>query len=203
MEKKDMKPIGSKASPEAKKLFEQVCEDLGCSTYDAFQMFMDVMIQMRGNRRDLSYDMEQLIQLFDPKAWKDGIRLTDPVKAMSIVEAFYVLTESGRKGTRLVHVQGNNTDIFRQETYNVQVMVEKFMEYAMPNAYRSLRSLGVSLGTNSVYETITRILDEYNINPDQDELTLMFSDNDWERGHKMSDQQGHKSTRNNHPELFQ
>ena len=46
-------------------------------------------------------------------------------------------------------------------------------------------------------------MDEYKIDPNAEELRILFADNDWERGHKMSDQQGHKSTRNNHPELFQ
>lgn len=198
-----MKPIGSKASPEAKKLFEQICEDIGCSVYDAFQMFMDVMIQMRGKKQDISPELEQLITLFDPKTWKDGIRLTDPVKDMRITEAIYFLTEQGRRGVRGVHVQGAHNDMWRKETYNIQEIVERFVCMLLPNIYRVLRMMGSEMGTNSIYETLCRIVDEYKSDPIADEIRILFSDNDVERGHRMSDQQGHKSTRNNNPELFQ
>ena len=198
-----MKPIGSKASPEAKKLFEQICEDIGCSVYDAFQMFMDVMIQMRGKKQDISPELEQLISLFDPKTWKDGIRLTDPVKDMRITEAIYFLTEQGRRGVRGVHVQGAHNDMWRKETYNIQEIVERFVCMLLPNIYRVLRMMGSEMGTNSIYETLCRIVDEYKSDPIADEIRILFSDNDVERGHRMSDQQGHKSTRNNNPELFQ
>lgn len=203
MEKKDMKPIGSKASPEAKKLFEQICEDIGCSAYDAFQMFMDVMIQMRSPKQDISPELEQLISLFDPKTWKDGIRLTDPVRDMRITEAIYFLTEKGRHGVRGVHVQGAHNDMWRKETYNIQEIVERFVCMLLPNIYRVLRMMSTDMGTNSIYETLCRIVDEYKSDPIADEIRILFSDNDVERGHRMSDQQGHKSTRNNNPELFQ
>ncbi len=203
MEKKDMVPVGTKVSPEAKALFHLTCDDLGVSEYDALQMFIDVFIRMRSPKQDTSYELEQLINLFDPKAWKDGIRLTDPVKDMKIAEAIYFLTEPGRQGARGVHVQGAYNDMWRKESFNVQEIVERFVCLLLPNIYRVMRMIGAEMGTNSIYETLCRIVDEYKTDPNADELRIMFADNDWERGRKMSDQQGHKSTRNNHPELFQ
>jgi hypothetical protein len=85
----------------------------------------------------------------------------------------------------------------------VQEIVERFVCLLLPNIYRVLRMIGAEMGTNSIYETLCRIVDEYKTDPNADELRIMFADNDWERGHKMSDQQGHRSTRTNHPELFQ
>lgn len=203
MEKKDMVPVGTKVSPEAKALFHLTCDDLGVSEYDALQMFIDVFIRMRSPKQDTSYELEQLMNLFDPKAWKDGIRLTDPVRDMRITEAIYFLTEAGRQGARGVHVQGAYNDIWRKETFNIQEIVERFVCMLLPNIYRVLRMISNDMGTNSIYETLCRIVDEYKIDPNAEELRILFSDNDWERGHKMSDQQGHKSTRNNNPELFQ
>ena len=203
MEKKDMVPVGTKVSPEAKALFHLTCDDLGVSEYDALQMFIDVFIRMRSPKLDTSYELEQLMNLFDPKAWKDGIRLTDPVRDMKITEAIYFLTEQGRQGARGVHVQGEYNDMWRKQTYNIQEIVERFVCMMLPNIYRVLRMISNDMGTNSIYETLCRIVDEYKIDPNAEELRILFADNDWERGHKMSDQQGHKSTRNNHPELFQ
>ena len=198
-----MVPVGTKVSPEAKALFHLTCDDLGVSEYDALQMFIDVFIRMRSPKQDTSYELEQLMNLFDPKAWKDGIRLTDPVKDMKIAEAIYFLTEQGRQGVRGVHVQGAHNDMWRKQSYNIQEIVERFVCMLLPNIYRVLRMISNDMGTNSIYETLCRIVDEYKIDPNAEELRILFADNDWERGHKMSDQQGHKSTRNNHPELFQ
>lgn len=202
MEKKDMVPVGTKVSPEAKALFHLTCDDLGISEYDALQMFIDVFIRMRDKKQDTSYELEQLMNLFDPKAWKDGIRLTDPIADMRIAEAIYFLTEQGRTGARGVMVQGAYNDMFRTQTFNVQEIVERFVCLLMPNIYRVMRMIGAEMGTNSIYETLCRIVDEYKCDPNAEELRIMFADNDWERGRKMSDQQGHRSTRTNHPELF-
>ena len=198
-----MVPVGTKVSPEAKALFHLTCDDLGVSEYDALQMFIDVFIRMRSPKLDTSYELEQLMNLLDPKAWKDGIRLTDPVRDMKLTEAIYFLTEQGRQAARGVHVQGAYNDMWRKHTYNIQEIVERFVCMLLPNIYRVLRMISNDMGTNSIYETLCRIVDEYKIDPNAEELRILFADNDWERGHKMSDQQGHKSTRNNHPELFQ
>ena len=198
-----MVPVGTKVSPEAKALFHLTCDDLGVSEYDALQMFIDVFIRMRSPKLDTSYELEQLMNLFDPKTWKDSIRLTDPLKYMYISEAIYFLKEPGRQGARGVLVQGAYNDMWRKESFNIQEIVERFVCMLLPNIYRVLRMISNDMGTNSIYETLCRIVDEYKIDPNAEELRILFADNDWERGHKMSDQQGHKSTRNNHPELFQ
>lgn len=203
MEKKDLIPIGTKVSPEARDRIKAITDLKGFSEYDMLQMFCDVAIRMMDDRHNLSYDMETLIQLMDGmKDWKTTIRLTDPVDRMKIQEAFYILTEKTRTGTRCVHVQGDSADMFRTETFNIQEIVERFICQVLPGMYKRLRMLGNDLGTNSVYETLLRIVDDYNTNPDADELRIIFADNDWENGHKMGDHQKTKRTRLDHPELF-
>ena len=176
-----MVPVGTKVSPEAKALFHLTCDDLGVSEYDALQMFIDVFIRMRSPKLDTSYELEQLMNLFDPKTWKDGIRLTDPVRDMRITEAIYFLTEKGRHGVRGVHVQGAHNDMWRKETYNIQDIVERFVCMLLPNIYRVLRMISNDMGTNSIYETLCRIVDEYKIDPNAEELRILFAHNDWER----------------------
>lgn len=199
-----MIPVGTKVSPEARIKGLRICELKEFSEYDMLQMFYDVAIRLMDPGCELSYDHDLLIQLMDGmKDWKTSIRLTDPEAMMRIQEAFYVLTEQGRTGTRMMLVQGDANDMFRTETYNVQDIVERFISLTMPSVYRRLRQLGIDLGTNSVYETLLRIVDEYKTNPDADELRLLFADNDWHEGHKMSDQRKTKGTRINNPTLFQ
>lgn len=196
MEAKDMIPVGTKVSPEARKIMKGICARKGFSEYDMLQMFIDVAIRMTDEAHNLSYELEQLMQLFDGmKDWRTSIRLTDPINRMLISEAFYVLTEKGRTGTRLVHVAGDPSDMYRTETFNVQEIVERFFCLCLPNIYKRMRLLSADIGTSSVYETLMRIADDYVTNPDHDELRLMFSDDDWQNGRKMSDQQKTKQTR--------
>ena len=202
-DKKKFIPVGTKVSPEARQRLIAIEEKKGFSEYDLLQMFCDVAIRRMDDRHNLSYDMETLIQLMDGmKNWKTSIRLTDAISDMKIEEAFYVLAEKGRTGCRLAHVQGNPQDMFRTETFNIQSIVERFVCLAMPNVYKRLRMLGNDIGTDSVYETLMRIVDDYATNPDADELRIMFADNDWENGHSMRDLRKTKRTRNDHPELF-
>lgn len=204
MEAKDMIPVGTKVSPEARERMRAICQKKGVSEYDMLQMFYDVAIRMMDDRHNLSYDMERMIQLFDGmQDWRTSIRLTDCMDKMQVQEAFYVLTEQKRTGTRMVNITGEQNTFFRTENYNVQEIVERFVCLAMPRLYKRLRLLGTDMGTGSVYETLTRIVDEYVTNPDAEELRLMFADNDWERGHKTGDQQRTKQTRIHNPKMFE
>ena len=205
MEKKDMVPVGTKVSPEAKQRFAAICKKFGFSEYDALQMFIDMLIRMADDQTNLSYEMARMVQLLDGiKDWRFSMRITDDEKRMFINEAFYVLTgQEHTEGAKLLHVTGKAGYRHRKETYNVQEMLERFISIVMPNAYRRLRMLGVDIGTNSIYETITRIVDEYKVDKDREELILTFSDNDWDHGYKVGEHVKTKRTRNNNPELFQ
>lgn len=196
--------LSTKVSTEAYGLVNSLCKRLGITVYDLLQMFADVSIRMMDDRHNLSYEMERMMQVMDGmKDWKTSIRLTDPEQKMRIAEAFYAMTETGRTGTRVVHIQGGTDDLLRTETFNVQSIVERFMELAMPEVYKRLRLIGGDLNTNSVYETLCRIVDEYKIDPNAEELRLTFADNDRsEQGRKPFDGPT-KRTRTNHPELFQ
>ena len=196
METKDMVVVGTKVSPEAREAGKRLCAAHGFSEYDLLQMLYDVAIRTMDDRHNLSYAMEQLIQMFDGmKDWRTAIRLTDPLNLMHIQEAFYVLTEEDRTGTRLVHIQGDAQDMFRTENYNIHAMMERFICLAFPSMYRTLRRIGADLGTNSIYETLAKIVDDYNTNPDAEELRIMFSDNDYsEQGKRMGEARA-KSTR--------
>lgn len=204
MEAKDMVPVGTKVSQEAREAGNRLCAAHGFSEYDLLQMLYDVAIRTMDDRHNLSYAMEQLIQMFDGmKDWRTSIRLTDPVSKMRIQEAIYILTEAGRTGTRAVHIQGDPHDMFRTEIYNIHAMLERFICLVFPAMYRTLRHIGTDLGTNSVYETLARIVDDYNTNPDADELRIMFSENDYsEQGKRMGEARTKSTRRPSDPSLF-
>ena len=77
-------------------------------------------------------------------------------------------------------------------TYNVQRMLERFIEVMNPSLYRHLRLLAVELGTESMLDTIQRIADEFMENPDEVELRLQFESNDWHKGAQMHADRAYK-----------
>ena len=77
-------------------------------------------------------------------------------------------------------------------TYNVQYILERFIEVMNPSLYKHLRLLAVDLGTESMLDTIQRIADEYMENPDEIELRMQFESNDWHKGAQMHEEHNRK-----------
>jgi hypothetical protein len=88
-------------------------------------------------------------------------------------------------------------------TYNVQYMLERFIEVINPSLYRHLRLVAVALGTKSMLDTIQRIADEFMENPDEIELRLQFEQNDWHKGAQMTDRTQYKRSYNPSEEHLQ
>ena len=77
-------------------------------------------------------------------------------------------------------------------TYNVQRILERFIEVMNPSLYKHLRLLAVDMGTTSMLDTIQRIADEQMENPDEIELRRQFEANDYHRGAQMTDRTRYK-----------
>jgi hypothetical protein len=197
MEKKDMIPVGTKVSPEAREIGKEIFQRLGITEYDYLQMCYDMIICMKDDRHQLSYAMEQMLMLMDGmKDWHTSIRLTDSEEKFNIREAIYILREEGRTGTRSALVQGDSQDLHRTVTFNKQDIVERFICTVLPTLYRRLRLLGTDLGTNSIYETLERVVDDQQLkNTIAQEVYDEFSMDDYERGFRMSQQVKTKQTR--------
>jgi hypothetical protein len=119
---------------------------------------------------------------------------------MEITEAFYVLKQPKKRGSRIVHVSMpllKNDEEGWTENFNIQQQLERFMELTNESLYKHLRCLSTDLGTVSLLDTIHTIANLYRENPDEGELRLQFESNDWVKG-----AQAHRDTafkrRNSH-----
>lgn len=208
--------MGFKLSPYAEKKMKAIADRLNTSVYALLQGFCDVAIRMMDNKVEMTDELARMVSIFDGQEmrnWDKAIHVTDPEEYHVIVAAIYFMTmpeqkhpyHPGKDGSIPVLVEGASNTMFATETYNLPHIIEFFMCNVLPkNIYRRLREYTKEeLGSESIYEGLIHLIGMQKVNEDEAELRRMFSDNDWERGHKMSDQQGHKSTRNNHPELFQ
>lgn len=187
--------LTTRVSPEVGAQLMAISKRYGTSIFFILRMFADCLIRLSDDRHNLSQDLMRIIRQFENiPGWSKSICLADDTQEFGIVEAIYILRAPGKEGSRLVHVERPTLegDDKWEVTYNVQRILERFIEVMNPSLYRHLRLLAVKLGTESMLDTIQRIADEYMENPDEVELRLQFEGNDWHKGAQMTDRTRYK-----------
>lgn len=184
--------IQTKVSPEMFVRLKAIEKAHGVSIFKMLRMLAECIIRFMDDQHNLSEDLLRVIRMFENiPGWKRSICLAAGVEDMEIVEAFYVLREKGKNGNRLVHVERPVMAGDEQwtATYNIQTMMERWMELMNPSLYRHLRQLSVDFGNESILDTISTIATRYKDNEDEVALRLEFEQIDWYKGARMHEQQ--------------
>ena len=168
-----------------------ICKAYGIkSVYILLRMLIDCIVRYMDQEHNLSEDLQRVIRMFEgTEGWNRSICLADGIDDMEIIEAFYVLGSKDGDGTRVVHVERPLMEGDAHgwtATYNIQRMLERFMELTNKSLYRHIRSLGIALGTDSFLDTMHTIVNMYKENPDEAEMRLTFQDNDWHERAKVT-----------------
>lgn len=190
-----MMQLSTRVKPEIGAQMLSICNQFGFSVFFCLQKLVEVMVRMKDDQHNLTPELMRIIRQFENiPGWSKSICLADGGQEFGIVEAIYVLRAKGKEGNRLVHVERPmmDGDDKWKATYNVQQILERFIEVMNPSLYRHLRLLAVDLGTESMLDTIQRIADEFMENPDEVELRLQFEQNDWHKGAQMTDRTRYK-----------
>ena len=178
--------VQTKVTPEVYAHIESLCKTYGMSIFKMLQMFLDCAVRFMDDRHNLDYNLVRAIRMFeDLPGWKNSICLASDNQEVGIVEAFYVMRAKGMSGYRLAHVERpmlEGDDEHWQGTYNIQQMLERFIELVNPILYRHLRQLAVEMETNSMFDMIHTLADNYKENPDEAELRTQFENNNWHQG---------------------
>lgn len=204
--------ISARVTTESKARLESLCKQQGFNINTMVKMLCECLIRFMDDEHNLSEDLRRIIRMFeDIPGWKKAFSITDGWEGVEIIEAFYVLSKRGHEGTRIAHITRpmmENDDNGWTMTYNTQYQLERFVEVNSPSLYRHLRSLSVELGNESIWDTLHSIVCQYRENPDEEELRLLFEQNDLHKGqsiHETQEQaQIRKRTHNtiNQQELF-
>ena len=191
-----MMQFSTRVTPEIGAQLLSICKQFGFSVFFCLQKLVEVMVRMKDDQHNLSPELMRIIRQFENiPGWSKSICLADGGQEFGIVEAIYILRAPGKEGYRLCLVERPTLegDAYGwSATYNVQRILERFIEVMNPSLYRHLRLLAVNLGTESMLDTIQRIADEYMENPDEVELRLQFEGNDWHKGAQMTDRTRYK-----------
>ena len=193
--------ISARVSIEFKARLESLCEQYGFSINILVKLLAETFLRNADKEHNISEYLMKAIRLFENiPGWKKSVCLSDGIDGMEITEAFYVLKQPKKTGSRVVHVTMpllKNDEDGWTENFNIQQQLERFMELTNESLYKHLRCLSTDLGTVSLLDTIHTIANLYRENPDEGELRLQFESNDWVKG-----AQAHRDTafkrRNSH-----
>lgn len=193
--------ISARVSIEFKARLESLCEQYGFSINILVKLLAETFLRNADKEHNISENLMKVIRLFENiPGWKKSVCISDGIDGMEITEAFYVLKQPKKRGSRIVHVTMpllKNDEEGWTENFNVQQQLERFMELTNESLYKHLRCLSTDLGTVSLLDTIHTIANLYRENPDEGELRLQFESNDWVKG-----AQAHRDTafkrRNSH-----
>ena len=178
--------LQTRVTPEVGAQLLAICNKYGFSVFHALRMLCETLVRFSDDRHNLTEQLIRVIRMFENiPGWSKSICLADDEQEFGIVEAIYILRAPGKDGYRLVWVERPMMDgdaYGWSVDYNVQHILERFIEVMNPSLYRHLRMLAVQLGTESMLDTIQRIADEFMENPDEVELRLQFENNDWNKG---------------------
>ena len=178
--------ISARVSIEFKARLESLCEQYGFSINILVKLLAETFLRNADKEHNISEDLMKVIRLFENiPGWKKSVCLSDGIDGMEITEAFYVLKQPKKRGSRIVHVSMpllKNDEEGWTENFNIQQQLERFMELTNESLYKHLRCLSTDLGTVSLLDTIHTIANLYRENPDEGELRLQFESNDWVKG---------------------
>lgn len=178
--------ISARVSIEFKARLESLCEQYGFSINILVKLLAETFLRNADKEHNISEDLMKAIRLFENiPGWKKSVCLSDGIDGMEITEAFYVLKQPKKTGSRVVHVTMpllKNDEDGWTENFNIQQQLERFMELTNESLYKHLRCLSTDLGTVSLLDTIHTIANLYRENPDEGELRLQFESNDWVKG---------------------
>ena len=188
--------LQTRVTPEVGAQLLAICNNYGFSVFHCLRMLCETMVRFGDDKHNLTEELIRAIRMFENiPGWSKSICLADGGQEFGIVEAIYILHANGKKGCRICLVERpmlvgdeNGWSV----TYNVQYILERFIEVMNPSLYRHLRLLAVELGTESMLDTIQRTADEFMENPDEVELRLQFENNDWNKGARQYEETKYK-----------
>ena len=179
--------VQTKVSPEVYAHVEAICKKYGYSIFLLLRMFLDCAVRFMDDRHNLDYNLIRVIRMFeDLPGWRKSICLAaGDEQEFGVSEAYYILRAKKHDGWRLVHVERPMMEGDPEGwtcTYNIQKMLERFIELVNPSLYKHLRQLAVEMGTESMFDMIHTLADNMKENPDEAEFRAQFENNNWHQG---------------------
>jgi hypothetical protein len=146
----------------------------GTNANDLLKMFVHAFIEAAKHTGPVSSDIQMLLDMLKVEdGWSEAFNFADVTKQKRIAQVVLILEQPGRKGFGMVKIDrpympGKKPYM----TYCVDEILERVTEVSMKGLYQRLRDIGNEIGTQSLRETLMKLIEDYK----KHSMRLQFED---------------------------
>ena len=157
--------LSVKVSQETYELLNILAEGLhhGTNANDLLKMFIQAFIESAKHCGPVSPDIQLLLDMLKIEGdWNKAFNFADITKQKRIAQVALILEQPGREGYGAVlinrpYLPGKKPYM----TYCVDDILERVAEVSMKGLYQRLRDIGNEIGTQSLRETLLKLIEDY------------------------------------------
>lgn len=170
--------INTKVLKAAFDMVSPVLEKKKLTVYGIMQNIFECLMHNMTGWHMLTPETQKTMGAFENQiGWENNFNLSDPTAKPEIAEAIYFVTAKGKAGARPLMVEQPIMNKWRQ-TVNIQQILDRFLERAVPHIFKRLRCIQESRGCASIAELLLDVIGELEDEQMKAELLEDFSDNE-------------------------
>ena len=156
--------VSTKVPPHIAELLNIIAKSRGTDIYGLLGLFVQAIIRAAKATTDVSPDMKLVLEMLEMDSnWNNAFNFANPSARQDIAQVVLVLQQHDgkepRNGFGLVMIDKPFMGAEAQQTFCVDDILERVAEVAMSGLYKELRQVGVSLGSDSLRETLITMCD--------------------------------------------
>lgn len=171
--------VATKVSHEAWLRLNDIAERLGLTPYRLVQEVVDTLILYMDEGRQLSPDMQQVIDCFEQfDGWGNLIRLTDVGTTWRVLDAVYFLHDDRPDGAAGIVACWSKAGFMGRVnyTFNKCDILDMMVRRLFPDLNRSLGLMQMQTDTSSVVEAMRHCIHQTMADDDRETIRQMFAD---------------------------
>jgi|GEM_PF-2922996 len=171
--------VATKVSHEAWLRLNDITERLGLTPYRLVQEVVDTLILYMDEGRQLSPDMQQVIDCFEQfEGWGNLVRVTDVDTAWRVVDAVYFLQDDRPGGAAGTVACWSKAGFMGQAdyTFNKSDILDMVVRRLFPDLSRSLQLMRMQTDTGSTIEAMRHCIHQALQDDDRETIRRMFAD---------------------------
>lgn len=172
-------PMGTKVSPWAADVWNEVCNSLQTDTYHLLQQFVQAMLRASSTWHNKSPEVERLLTALDlDVGWQKAINICAPGGKLTIEQLILIVSQEDKSGCEAVMIEKPFMGDAMQ-TVNTNEIFERIVEVIWRKTYERLRKLAAQMGIQTQRELVERML--------EDQLNINIEDSDREESQGIND----------------
>lgn len=151
-------PMGTKVTPSAAVVWNEICQAKQTDTYHMLQMFIYAMIRAASERHELSPEIKRLMLYLETDySWQHAFNIANPDR-LKVSQLVLILEQKNHRGHGAVMVE-NPFFMTAKTSENVGIIVDRIIKVTVPGLHRRLMRLGKLLDMDDIIEVLLYLVD--------------------------------------------